>query len=290
MNARVAALAFSLLAVAPSLAASPADLFYERTLMSAAGARCGLFEPAIAAALAASGRQAKGAALRAGIDPAVLNGAEDRARDRALAVPCRSADLGLAAERVRKAFAGYAQLKTMNFPGDLAEWRADRGGPRPTMGDWRLLQTTKSDSGVVTFGIAGATSASENLIAVAAWPGALAVSGARLVLRDTAKASRPYLDPRRSDLAGRTPPRAMTRSFLASGKASAGPALLPGGAITGAAFRFPQAAALAMEDLDPREAVMLELVYPTRRGDRVETVELEVGDFAAARAFLTARR
>lgn len=290
MNVRAAALLFGLFAAAPSLAAGPADLFYERTLMSAAGARCGLFEPPIAAALAASARQARGAALRAGIDPAALNAARDRAQDRAAVIACRSADLAVAADRVRKAFAGYAQLKTMTFPGEIADWRADRGGSRSTMGDWRLLQTAKAESGAVAFGIAGATQAAESLTAVAAWPGALAASGARLVLRDTAKASRPYLDPRRSDLAGRTPPRAMTRSFLASGKTSAAPALLAGGAVTGAAFRFPPAAAEAMEDLDPREAVMLELVYPTRRGERVETVELEVGDFAAARAFLTARR
>ena len=51
----------------------------------------------------------------------------------------------------------------------------------------------------------------------------------------------------------------------------------------------PEAAARALEGLDPREAVTLELVYPTRDGERVESTLLEVGDFAAARAFLAAQ-
>ena len=54
-------------------AGGASDLFYERSLMSAAGARCKLFDSGTAAALAASGRQARGAALRAGADPDALD-------------------------------------------------------------------------------------------------------------------------------------------------------------------------------------------------------------------------
>ena len=65
--------------------------------------------------------------------------------------------------------------------------------------------------------------------------------------------------------------------------------LLPAGAVVGAAFRFPDSAARALEGLDPREAVVLELVFPTRTGERVDSTLLEVGDFAAGRAFLAAQ-
>jgi hypothetical protein len=82
----------------------------------------------------------------------------------------------------------------------------------------------------------------------------------------------------------------MTRSFLASARVPAGPALLPVASGAGAVFRFSPAAVAAIESLDPREAVLLELVYPTRDGERVEQVALEVGDFAAGRAFLSAGR
>ncbi|OYX35832.1 MAG: hypothetical protein B7Y99_02870 [Caulobacterales bacterium 32-69-10] len=279
----------TLLAGWPAVAAGPSDLFYERTLVGVAGARCKLFEPSVTAALTAAGRQAKGAALRAGVDPDVLDAAERRAKSRGRTVPCNSKDLAVAAQRVRKGFEGYSHIRTMSFPGDSADWRADRGGEKRFSSDWRLIQTARSPSGQASFGLASVPGG-EALTAVAAWPGALAASGARLIMRDPAKARRAYLDPRRTDLAGRTPPRTVTRSFLASERAPARPALLPDGAASGAVFRFPPAAAFALEALDPREAVVLELIYPARTRERVETVTFEVGDFAAGRAFLSARR
>ena len=52
-------------------------------------------------------------------------------------------------------------------------------------------------------------------------------------------------------------------------------------------FAFPAAAAQALEALDPREVVAVEFVYPDRPSERAL---FEVGDFAAGRAFLSARR
>src|ERR1700758_2248360 len=73
-KARPASRWMGLLGVA--LAASPGfahaqilDLVYERTVMTAADARCDLFTPEISAALAAAQAQAHGAALRAGAAP-----------------------------------------------------------------------------------------------------------------------------------------------------------------------------------------------------------------------------
>ena len=51
---------------------TPADAYYERTVMSVADARCRLFTPEIASALSAARAQARGAALRAGADGASL--------------------------------------------------------------------------------------------------------------------------------------------------------------------------------------------------------------------------
>jgi hypothetical protein len=271
-------------------ASGPADLYYERSLMGAANARCRLFAPDIAAALNASARQARGAALRAGADPAALDTLQARADQRAAATPCRSPDLGVAAGRVKAAFAGYAHLNTMSFPGAYATWRADRGQAGAATAAWRLSEAARGPSGPLILGIAATADGMEALTAVAGWPGALAASSARLVVRDPAKAPRPYLDPRRKDLAGQTPPRSVTVAFLASARDFAAPELLPPGATAGAAFRFSTAAAAALQGLDPREAVVLELVYPTRNGERVEDVALEVGDFAAGVAFLSAGR
>jgi hypothetical protein len=73
---------------------------------------------------------------------------------------------------------------------------------------------------------------------------------------------------------------------LAEARASADPALAPGGARGAIAFRFPAAAASALADLDPREAVAIEFLFEGRGGDGVRTAYLEVGDFAAGQAFL----
>jgi hypothetical protein len=72
-------LAASLLAC-PGLASAQAlDLFYERTVMTAADERCGLFDGPITSALGAARAQARGAAMRAGADKATLELVESRA-------------------------------------------------------------------------------------------------------------------------------------------------------------------------------------------------------------------
>ena len=56
------------------------------------------------------------------------------------------------------------------------------------------------------------------------------------------------------------------------------------------AFRFPAAAAEAIAVLDPREAMTIEFLYAGRRGDVIRKAYIEVGDFAAGRAFLAASK
>jgi hypothetical protein len=51
------------------------------------------------------------------------------------------------------------------------------------------------------------------------------------------------------------------------------------------AVRFPAAAEDALAALDPREAVAVEFLIAGDRGEGVRTAYVEVGDFAAARAF-----
>ncbi len=56
--------------------------------------------------------------------------------------------------------------------------------------------------------------------------------------------------------------------------------------LSGWAFRFPAQAAGALAGLDPREAVAVEFLFATPDGDAVRRAYVEVGDFAAGRAFL----
>jgi hypothetical protein len=270
--------------------ATPAtDLFYQRAVMAAAGNACRLFAPDVAAALAAAKAQARGAALRSGIDSATLADLEARAGAAVSAAGCSSPDIAAGAVQVRSAFEGYARLDHMDFPGELRGWTALRG---PTDGPARWLVSQKDRFGwdALQFGIVGHGPA-RPLVAMASFADGAEPYGARLIMRDPAATSGPYLDARAADLTGRLPidarlpPRSATRVFAAEALSPAGTDLAGPDAAGAWAFRFPAAAAEAMAALDPREVVAVEFLFPGDDGDSVRRAYVEVGDFAAARAF-----
>jgi hypothetical protein len=76
-------------------------------------------------------------------------------------------------------------------------------------------------------------------------------------------------------------------AVAAEARSKAGADLLPKDGRAGWAFRFPMKAARELALLDPREAVAVEFLFP---GDEVRRAYVEVGDFAAGKAFLTLPR
>jgi hypothetical protein len=271
------------LVAAPGLAfGQAADLFVERTATGVAGERCGLFTPELTSALAAATLQARGAALRAGMDAKALDALDRDARYRAAQLDCRNPRVIAAAERVRTAFSAYSKTARMTYPGEAADWRADRGSGRAAR--WRLAQDSRFGADRMTFGLAGWQGAS-GLLAVASFADGGSPYAARLVLRDGTKTLGPYLvaGGKAAPLARKLPPRSATRGYMAEARSAAGPDLLPRTVETGWAFRFPATAARALAALDPREAVAVEFLFP---GEQVRTAYVEVGDFAAGQAFL----
>jgi len=273
-------------------ASSAASLYYDRSVMSAADVRCRLFTPDIASALNASKAQARGAALRQGDDDLALAQIAFRAQTKADAAPCGSRDLVTAAARVRTAFDGYSRLLRLNLPGDVAGWRADR--TLPIAGPvWRLSQTALMDGAVVTFGLTGQQDHAQQLTAASDFGGGPEPYAARLLIRNQARAPQPYLDVQRvGSIAGlalraRTPPRSMTRAYLAEARGPADRRLLIPGQKAATAFRFPAAAIDAIAALDPREAITVEFLFSGQTGDVARQAFIEVGDFAAGQAFLT---
>lgn len=281
------------LGLVTAAAGAPSDVYYERALMSAADGRCRLFTPDIAAALTAGEAQARGAALRAGTPSAALGGVAARAAAKAGGLPCSSPDLKTAAARVRTGFAGYSRLSRMTFPGDVAAWRADRTLPRSAPA-WRLAQTAPLAAGQMTFGLVGTWSRPSELVAVADFGQGQTPYAARLLVRDPALAPAPYLNvlqagaAARLPLDARTPPRAASAVFAADAMAPADLSLQASGSAM--AFRFPAAAIGAIAALDPREAVTVEFLFQGRSGDMARRAFIEVGDFAAGRAFLAVAR
>jgi hypothetical protein len=280
----------AVVAASPGFAyANALDLVYERTVMTAADVRCGLFEPDISAALSAAQAQARGAALRSGEATETLAAVERRARERAWNAGCASSDMTAAAGRVRSAFAGYARLQRISYPGDQADWRADRAGAGAIR--WRLLQEGQFGADRLRFGLAGRT-APGVLLAVGQFADGRAPYAARLLMRDDQRSASPYLDQlaggaRGLPLSRRLPPRSALRVYAAEARSPAGVDLLPKDSGGGWAFRFPAEAARELARLDPREAVAVEFLMP---GDVVRRAYVEVGDFAAGRAFLSVAR
>jgi len=280
---RALLLAAALLIPGQGLAANAADQLYERTLMTAADARCRLFATPVGSALDAARAQARGATLRSGASQGQVEALEQRARAKAAATACNSADLTTAATRVRKAFEAYSGLQRMTYPGDIATWQAERTSST-TIPLWRLSQPASFGSDRLIFGLAGRGGA---VLSVATFENGVRPYGARLVLRDTVRTQGPYIDPRGGrNLAARVAPRSASLVFTAEAREESPLTLLPNGAKSGLAFRFPAAAAEAISLLDPREAVTIEFTFSGRDGEVVRKAYVEVGDFAAGRAFL----
>lgn len=254
------------MAATPAVA-GPAEVYFERSLIRAADARCGLFDRATGMALASGAAQARGAALRGGVGEAHLSDVLHRARGRAAGLACDDAELETVAERVRHAFEGWARTARMTFPGERSEWSVDRAAYDSQ--SWR----TRQDGDGVTFGFAGAGTGHTLALAVEDE----AVVSARVIVRDPSRAGTAWIA--RPGMA-ETPPVSASRVFM-SGRGRAAPETLsPEG---GRLFRFSTATADAIAALDPRERFAVELV---QADGETRVVTLGAGDFAAARAFL----
>lgn len=271
-KACVAALA---LAMTPLNAwADASQTFYERSFVLAAHQKCRLFTPGVAAALTAATRQARGAALRGGGSDRDLSAAAARARSRAASVSCADPDLAVVRGRVDHAFAGWSRMPRMTFPGARADWLASRTVyDTPT---WALKQDGITGASPVTFGYPTGPQAGPSV--TVSFVGRPRPRAVRVVMRDPALSPRAWVG-----RDGGLPPAGLRRAIWSSGQVPADPALLRPGAKAGETWRFPAALAQALEPLDPRETFVVEFVF---RDDSVARAVFEVGDFAAARAFL----
>lgn len=276
---RAFALAALFLACAgPAAAAGAEVLFAERSALLAADRRCDLFSPQLRQALEASTFQARGVLLRSGWTAAR---ADALARGAARDVSNRRCDdpvLARAAADARAGFAGWTRMMGMTFPGGERTWSARRAadpqgfyirqdipGPRPAV-----------------FGVRRVGDGGSLMLVLPLRPGEAVPATARLSFRDTVRAPRSI-----ADTPGRT---GHGLASLAASPATARVTHASARAVeTGergaraVVFTFPDATLYAMKGLDPREAMTL-----TLDGRTPITLYVEVGDIAAAHAFLAA--
>lgn len=266
------------LVAAPAAAAGPEVAFAERSALLGANRVCGLFDPSVAAALGAATAQARGVLLRAGWSEARADALGASARSEGARRPCNDPVLTSAAASARAGFAGWSRLPSMRFAGGERSWVARRTRDI----DGFVIRQDMNTPRVAIFGVreSGAGAALTLLLPLSA--NEAAPASARLYFRDRTRAPRSA-----ADLPGRT---RTGLDALSASRASATAVLAQSRSVETvqrarrAVLTFPDAVLAQLAALDPREAVEIELDGP--RG--VTRLLVEVGDLAAARAFLAA--
>lgn len=252
--------------------------FVERRGLLEADAQCRLFTPDIRSALSVTLAQARGALLRAGWTSASLRELETAAINAARARACDDQRTATAASDARRAFSHWINVSSMEFPGWDRSWQARR-----VIDDsgWRLSQTIDAPL-AATFGVRQRGEAQRLTLAVPLARGQAAPTIAQLILRDASRARvREVALPQRisEGLEAGLPSPAASTSI---------PSMRTMERINGqqvAIYSFPDTAFRDLVTLDPRETVEIRL----ESGRSSQRLFVEVGDVAAARAFLTIR-
>jgi hypothetical protein len=274
-----AALSASLNAAAHATEGPDARQAYvERRGLIETDTRCNLLGADIRAALNVGAMQARGSLLRAGWTSTQVRGLEQSVVQAAAQRPCNDARTVQAAADARRAFTPWLSAGYMEFPGWQRAWLARRGASD----GWRLSQAIDAPRAAV-FGVRQQGAAQRLTLVITLASNEAPPAATQMVLRDVSRAQlREIALPQRvaygiqagapSPTAAMTIPSARTIERLSAGRAQA-------------VFTFPDNAFATLLRLDPREAVELRV----QTGRSVQSLYVEVGDIAAARAFVTLR-
>ncbi len=282
-----AALALALAAAQPAHGAAE-ESFARRIFVLQADESCDLLTDDQRAALNATANQARGALERAGVQTGELEG---RVRYAAKARACTDPFLETLAAEARNAYAGWAAMRAMDFPGQRRTWTVRRVLEPDAMPRWALWQTL---DGGVRFGLGVTTDKPLAMLAIPAASAQGSLHSARLEMRDPDKMAQPFdpalggllrLHESANEMSGYTTPERLSKLIWASGEQPAEGEQAPAPGRGYDIIYFPASAFTAMSRLDPRETVRVRV----RRDDGETLHYIEAGDIAAALAFLHAR-
>lgn len=281
MPVRALHLAALLALTAPAAFADPAVVrrtWLERVAISAADQACNLFSDGERLALRSGLYQAEGELLRANENPAEMNRLRAEVSAHAKSLGCAHPDVVSVAETVRNGYRAFVKTNYIEYPAAHAIW----GASRSEHDRWAVSQTDKASS--IVFGLRRALGNPEELHLAIAMPAkGLVPSSVQLILRDPAKMPEAWFGAFSSPGAKLTPaPRSISHIEWAGKVASAKDVV--GDPIW--VFSFNASAIALIEQLDPREAVQIDLIPPSRAADQgVKRIVFEVGDLRAAHAF-----
>ena len=279
MRFLILALALCTAGVASATEQNARTQFVERRGLLEADAQCRLFTPDIRSALGVGLAQARGALLRSGWTSARLRELETAAVNAARSRACNDSRTASAAADARRAFTSWINVGIMEFPGWDRSWRARR-----VVDDngWRLSQTIDAPV-LAQFGVRQRGELQRLTLAIPLTRGDNGPTTAQLILRDPARGSvREVALPQRisEGIEAGLPAPMMSTSVPSSRTVER----VEGQQL--AIFTFPDTAFRQLVMLDPRESVEIRL----QNGRASQRLFVEVGDIAAARAFLALQR
>ncbi len=262
-----------------------AAIFGERQLALAVDDRCHLFTDGQRNALDAARLQARGLLLREGIARQALDDYTADLHRQAAGIACADDAVADLQYRVVNAYAGWIRIPAMDFPGRHFTWTTSRI-LMPDLPVWSIRQ----DQDDFVIGVSTRDERRHLSFAMAGQPNA---TSAILVLRDPERHPTLYdvtmggsfAGPTEAAWARWTPPRFAETRIWARGQNTGSLAATLTGTDGGATlFDFPMSAADALAARDPRETARIDLM--DRQGRITASHYVEIGDFAAALAFL----
>ncbi|MBA4802461.1 MAG: hypothetical protein H2040_11410 [Euryhalocaulis sp.] len=280
----VAALALS----APAITPGAEESFARRAFLLEADSRCELLTSGERASLSAAARQARGALERAGLDADTL---EFHVRNAAAARDCSDELVQDVAGEARNAYAAWAAMRAMDFPGVRRVWTTRRVLEPDSTPRWALWQRLENGE---RFGLTVTDSEQTAMLAIPAERAAAPIRSAKIELRDPDKLAAPLdaalggLFMARADLepmAQQAAPASLSRAIWASGVSKAKGETAPKPDADFQLIEFPASALAEIARLNASEAVRIRVI----RADGETVRYVEAGDLAAAQAFLAAK-
>lgn len=280
MLARFLVPALLIAATAPAFAdpAAVRRTWLERVAISAADETCHLFSEGERLALRSGLYQAEGELLRAKTNPAEMNSLRIKVSEHAKSLGCGHPEVVSVSATIRNSYRQFAKVTYLEYPATQSTW----GASRSEHDRWAVSQTDKT-SGLI-FGLRRVPGQPDQTRLAIAMPAAgVTPASVQLVFRDPVKLPEPWLGSLKGASAKlAAPPRSVSHIEWA-------------GKVMGAKdevgnpiwiFAFNASAIDALEQLDPREAVQVNLNPAARAKDKAsKQITFELGDFRAARAF-----
>lgn len=279
-----AALTLSATAIVPGAEES----YARRAFLLEADQRCELLTSGERASLHAAARQARGALERAGLDADNL---ESKVRTAASSRACSDELVQAVAGEARNAYAGWAALRAMDFPGVARVWTTRRVMEPDAQPRWNLWQRLQNGE---RFGLAVTDTDRIAMLAIPAENAKSPIRSAQIELRDPDKLAGPLdaslgglftaranLDP----LAAKAAPASLSRTIWASGMSEAKGELAPRPGDQYQILEFPASVLERIAALQAGETARIRII----RADGETVRYVEAGDLAAALAFLAAK-